>query len=220
LESPYNALQDARSEAVNEPPTDTRAEEYTARLETLEGASWKRWLGVQAPYRWNLRRLDLGFTLDVGCGVGRNLAHIEGRGVGVDHNPHSVAIARERGFEAYLEEEFWGSSHATAEAFDALLFSHVLEHMQFSAASALVGKYLRLLRGSGKLALITPQEAGHRSDPSHVEFTDFETLHRILANHRLRPERSFSFPFPRIVGRIFPFNEFVVVARKDRARVW
>ena len=199
---------------MDEPPTDTRAEEYAARLEALEGARWKRWLGVQAPYRWNLRRLDLGFTLDVGCGVGRNLAHIDGGGVGVDHNPHSVAIARGRGFEAYPEEEFWGSSHAAPEAFDALLFSHVLEHMPSSEASALVGKYLRLLRGSGKVVLITPQEAGHRGDPSHVDFTDFETLHRILADHRLRPERCFSFPFPRILGRIFPFNEFIVVGRK------
>ena len=197
---------------MDEPPTDTRAEEYAARLQALEGARWKRWLGVQAPYRWNLRRLDLGLTLDVGCGVGRNLAHIGG--VGVDHNPHAVAIARERGFEAYLDEEFWGTSHAAPEAFDALLFSHVLEHMRFSEASALVGKYLHLLRGSGRVALITPQEAGHRSDPSHVDFTDFDTLHRILADHRLLPERSFSFPFPRIVGRIFPFNEFVVVGRK------
>jgi SAM-dependent methyltransferase len=202
---------------MDEPPTDTRAEEYAARLATLPDASWKRWLGVQAPYRWNLRRLNLGFTLDVGCGVGRNLAHIDGSGVGIDHNPHSVAIARERGFEAYLDEEFWGSSHATAEAFDALLFSHVLEHLPFSEASALVGKYLHLLHRSGKVALITPQEAGQRSDPSHVEFTDFESLHRILADHRLRPERSFSFPFPRIVGRIFPFNEFVVVGRRGPA---
>jgi SAM-dependent methyltransferase len=197
---------------VDEPLTDTRAEEYAARLQALEGARWKRWLGVQAPYRWNLRRLDLGFTLDVGCGVGRNLAHIGG--VGVDHNPHCVAIARERGFEAHLDEEFWGSFRAAPEAFDALLFSHVLEHMPFSEASALVGRYLHLLRRSGRVALITPQEAGHRSDPSHVDFSDFDTLHRILADHRLRPERSFSFPFPRVAGRIFRFNEFVVVGRK------
>lgn len=202
---------------MKEPPSDTRAAEYAARLDALAGASWKRWLGVQAPYRWNLRRLDLGFTLDVGCGIGRNLAHIDGRGVGIDHNPHSVAIARECGFEAYLDQEFWGSPRAAPEAFDALLFSHVLEHMPSTEASALVGRYLHLLRASGKVALITPQEAGHRSDPSHVDFTDFESLHRILADHRLRPERSFSFPFPRIVGRVFPFNEFVVVGRKGPA---
>ena len=32
----------------------------------MTGAGWKRLLNVQAPYRWNVRRLDLGFTLDVG----------------------------------------------------------------------------------------------------------------------------------------------------------
>ena len=62
--------------------------------------------------------------------------------------------------------------------------------------------------------LITPQQAGYRSDPTHIEYADFAALHRMLADHGLRPERSYSFPFPRFVGRFFPHNEFVVVARK------
>ena len=45
---------------------DTQSEAYAARLDSLESARWKRWLNVQAPYRWNLRRLRLGFVLDVG----------------------------------------------------------------------------------------------------------------------------------------------------------
>ena len=39
----------------------------------------------------DLRRLHLGLTLDVGCGLGRNLYAL--RGVGVDHNPEAVAVA-------------------------------------------------------------------------------------------------------------------------------
>ena len=80
---------------------DTVGRDYAERLETLEGARWKRLLDVQAPYRWNLRRLGLGFTLDVGCGIGRNLLHLDRRGVGVDHNVASVEIARGRGCTAY-----------------------------------------------------------------------------------------------------------------------
>ena len=80
----------------------TRSEEYAGRLERREGARWKRILNVQAPFRWNLRRLALGFTLDVGCGIGRNLVAIEG--VGVDHNPSSVAVARRQGLSAYTPD--------------------------------------------------------------------------------------------------------------------
>ncbi len=53
---------------------DTRDAAYTTRLDELGGAAWKRYLDVQAPYRWNLSRLNLGFTLDVGCGIGRGRA--------------------------------------------------------------------------------------------------------------------------------------------------
>ena len=87
---------------------------YTERLSRLESVWWKRWLDVQRPYRWNLRRLALGYVLDVGCGTGRNLINLGGRaaGVGVDHNPTSVAAARARGLEAFLPDDFRASPHA------------------------------------------------------------------------------------------------------------
>jgi len=49
---------------------------------------------VQAPYRRNLRRLvgDRA-VLDVGCGIGRNLANLGPGSVGVDHNAHSWPTA-------------------------------------------------------------------------------------------------------------------------------
>jgi SAM-dependent methyltransferase len=60
--------------------------EYAARLDRIGRSRWRKLLNVQAPYRSNLRRLAPGFTLDVGCGVGRNLAHLDGLAVGVDAN--------------------------------------------------------------------------------------------------------------------------------------
>ncbi|MBW2282473.1 MAG: class I SAM-dependent methyltransferase [Deltaproteobacteria bacterium] len=193
---------------------DTAGSDYAERLETLEGARWKRLLDVQAPYRWNLRRLDLGFTLDVGCGIGRNLLHLGGRGVGVDHNAASVETARRRGCTAYTVEEFRASPHAATADFDALLVAHVLEHMPFAEASALLGEYLPRVRPGGRVVLITPQQAGYRSDPTHVEYMDFAALQRLVEDHDLRTERSYSFPFPPFAGRFFAHNEFVVVARK------
>src|SRR4030095_714662 len=86
--------------------------EYTERLDRMGNARWKRALNAQAPYRWNMRRLHLGETLDVGCGLGRNLQHLEGHGVGVDTNPTSVEICRSKGLEAFTVEEFLGSELA------------------------------------------------------------------------------------------------------------
>ena len=54
--------------------------------------------------------------------------------------------------------------------------------------------------------------------PTHVEYMDFVRLHRLLEAHGVERERSYSFPFPRIVGRVFPHNEFVVVGRRSPSR--
>ena len=193
---------------------DARDREYTERLVRLQRAWWKRFLDVQAPYRFNLRRLQPGFTLEVGCGIGRNLEHLRGNGVGIDPNRYSVAVARERGLRAFTPDEFDASSWARPEAFDSLLLSHVAEHVPKDALLPLLRRYLAYVRGGGKLLLITPQEVGHRSDPTHVEFMDFARLREVIGALELRPEREYSFPFPRALGRVFIYNEFVSISRK------
>ena len=198
-------------------PSHTRDPDYTARLERLEGVWWKRALDVQRPYRWNMRRLRLGFVLDVGCGLGRNLVNLGGRraGVGVDHNAQSVATCRQRGLVAFTPDEFRASEHARAGRFDTLLLAHVVEHMRFAEARGLIEEYLPFLRSGGRLVLMAPQEAGFASDETHVEFMDLAALQRLAREVGLTPERSFSFPFPRAVGRVFKYNEFVSIARRD-----
>lgn len=198
----------------------TDSEEYCARLERLENQSWKRWLGVQVPYRWNIRRVTRapggrpGFVLDVGCGLGRNLVHLGGHGVGIDHNPHAVARARARGVEAFTPEEFERSDHADGQPFDVLLLAHVLEHLDEQQGVTLVRRFSRYVRPGGRLVIITPQEAGQRSDPTHVRFVDFEAAARMAAAAGFRVVSFASFPLPRVLGRVFPYNEFVVRAER------
>jgi SAM-dependent methyltransferase len=178
---------------------DTVSAEYSAYLQGVRSYA-------QIPYRWNLKRLRLGRTLDIGCGIGRNLIALDG--VGVDHNPTSVAIARSHGLEAFTPGEF----RAKPGAFDSLLFAHVLEHMKTSDARALVQQHLVYLKAGGKVVFLTPQERGYASDATHVEFMDFAALRSLAASLGLRIEQSYSFPFFRWAGRFFKFNEFVVVA--------
>ena len=195
-------------------PTEKPA--YAERLARLEGAWWKRALDVQAPYRAKLRSLEPGRTLEVGCGIGRNLVHLAGAGVGIDHNPESVRIARERGLAAYTPEEFLALPARSRRGFDSLLLSHVVEHMTFGEASALLGSHVGSLKESGQVILVAPQEAGFRSDPTHVTFFDFALLERLLGEAGFRVASRSSFPFPRLAGRIFRYNEFVVTGRPGR----
>ena len=193
----------------------THGEEYAERLIKLQTARWKQWLDVQAPFRWNLRRLDPGVTLDIGCGIGRNLLHLPRLSVGIDVNEYCVRAAKARGLIAFTPGEFERSAEYNRPGrFDTILLAHVAEHMTEDQAVALLKEYEPLLRFDGKLIVLSPQEAGFRSDATHIELMDFARLSRISSRLGLQPERAFSFPFPRWAGGLFTYNEFVVVSRK------
>lgn len=189
----------------------TAGPDYAERLVRLGSAWWKRAVDVQAPYRWNVRRLRLGRTLDVGCGVGRNLHHLGADAVGIDHNPGSVAVARSAGLIAYTPDEFRASPDAVRHSYDSLLLAHVVEHMDRDTAVGLLKEYLAFLKLNGRVVFITPQEAGYRSDSTHIRFVDFGGAAELAAAIGCRVVRRYSFPFPRMTGRFFRYNEFVTV---------
>ena len=175
----------------------TESADYADRLVSLESVWWKRLLPVQAPYRWSLRHQGLGRTLDVGCGVGRNLATLAQGSVGIDHNAVSVEVARRRGYDACTVEEFLTGEHARAESFDGMLLAHVVEHMTREEARTLLESYLRFVRPGRRVLIICPQERGYASDATHVSFTTGADLVRLARVVGLRAERWSSFPFPR-----------------------
>jgi 2-polyprenyl-3-methyl-5-hydroxy-6-metoxy-1,4-benzoquinol methylase len=189
----------------------TDPDPYTERLERLSSARWKNVLSVQAPYRWNLRRLEPGRVLDVGCGIGRNLLHLDGNGVGVDTSEASVDVARSRGCVAYTVEDFADSEDAVAGGFDSLLFAHVLEHMPLSDASDLVREYMPYITPGGQVIVIVPQEAGYATDDTHVNFLDSDDVADLMESCGIVGIRDYSFPFPRNLGKVFRYNETVVV---------
>jgi SAM-dependent methyltransferase len=195
-------------------PEDTSGEDYARRLQAKQQVWWKRALNVQAPYQWNLRRQHLGRTLDVGCGIGRNLETLDPGSVGVDHNAHAVALARERGVTALTVEEWERSELRVPGTFDGMLLAHVIEHLSAAEAVALLGDYLPYLRPGGRVFFVCPQERGYASDPTHVRFTTGDDLAEMARQGGLVPRPWFSFPFPRWAGRPFVYNEFCLLAVK------
>lgn len=193
----------------------TKGQEYAERLAELQLERWwKKVIPVQAPYRWNIRRLGLGRVLDVGCGLGRTLHQLDGNGVGVDHNPMFVEHCRTTGLTAYTTDEWPRAPEAVPGSFDGMILSHVVEHIEPEVADEIMRTYLPFVRPGGHVHFITPQERGYASDSTHIHFTDFAALEGLARRHGLVVERSFSFPFPRSAGKAFVYNEFNVLARK------
>ncbi len=187
--------------------------DYAARLQRISAAPWKRLAQPVNPYRWALRRWATGRVLDVGCGIGRGLAYLgSADNVGLDVDPAMVTLTRARGYEAHLIGD--AGSVLARESFDALVFSHVLEHMSASEATELVAMHVPYLRFGGRVVAICPQERGHASDPTHVEYMGAATIRTVLVDAGLEVIGVSSFPLPRVFGRWFVYNETIAHATR------
>jgi 2-polyprenyl-3-methyl-5-hydroxy-6-metoxy-1,4-benzoquinol methylase len=160
----------------------------------------------------NLKRQEARADARRGCGIGRNLQHLEAGSVGVDHNTTAVRTARSQGLDARTVAELEEAAAGLRGTFDSLLVAHVLEHMSETEAEALLRSYLPYLKPGGKVFVVCPQERGFASDPTHVWFADARALSRLLATVGLRDVSDFSFPLPRRFGTWFTYNEFCVRA--------
>lgn len=192
----------------------TKGQDYSDRLERLSGAKWKKVLDVQRPYRWNLSRLKLGKTLDVGCGIGRNLGNLSKESVGVDHNKHAVGVAKAAGYNAVTVDEFMGNvKKYKKDSFDSMLLAHVLEHLTTKDGKKIIKDYLPFVKN--KVVVICPQEKGFTTDETHINFLTHAGIEKILEDCGLVVTKSYSFPFHKKVGKVFTYNETVVVAEKQ-----
>jgi 2-polyprenyl-3-methyl-5-hydroxy-6-metoxy-1,4-benzoquinol methylase len=196
----------------------TENSDYTERLKRLEQPLWKRMLDVQAPYRRKLRELfGDREVLEIGCGLGRCLGHLAPNGVGVDHNKHSIDVCRERGLTAFTTEEFGTTEYAKPGRFGGLLAAHLIEHLTRAEAVEILGGYLEYLAPDARVVFICPQERGYAADPTHISFTDLDGLRDVAEQLGLTVQDRLSFPLPRIAGKAFPYNEFIVVAHTPAA---
>ena len=74
--------------------------------------------------------------------------------------------------------------------------------------------YLPFLKQDGRICFITPQEAGFKTDATHVRFVDFTGLGELAGELGMHVARHYSFPLPRMLGKVFPYNEFVAIAAR------
>jgi SAM-dependent methyltransferase len=106
--------------------------------------------------------------LDVGCGYGSKLRLLRARGfdvVGVEANAALAKANTDAGFRVLTRDEF----QQTADMYDVLLMSHVIEHFSPERLLEFMDEYLDRLKPGGHLLIATPLHSRYfHDDFDHV----------------------------------------------------
>jgi len=96
-----------------------------------------------------------GSVLDIGCGYGRNLKLFSDAGyrvIGVEKNKQIVENNKKKGLNCICVDEF----NKISQEFDAIIMSHVIEHISPDNLKDFIDFYLNYLKPNGHLIIATP----------------------------------------------------------------
>lgn len=132
-----------------------------------------------------VRRLNLApsqLLLDVGCGYGRKMEWLIGKGVrcrGVDINPQLVSAAQRKGLDCITAQQFT----STKDLYSAMLMSHIIEHFSPEQLHPFMDLYLDRLCSGGHLIICTPSLwSQFYSDFDHVRPYDPAAIESVFSD--------------------------------------
>jgi len=182
--------------------------------------AWSRWLGALVFFVPNkafyldthvmfLRAVPGGRLLDVGCGNGERIELLRDLGwtvKGIDLDSRAVAAARGRGLDAEIGE--LAAMNFPSDSFDAVLMSHVIEHVPHPAD--LLAECARILKPGGRMVILTPNSESFGLDhygrcwrglepPRHLQIFSRSALEQLARQAGLRLMRSRSLLAPQIL---------------------
>ena len=148
--------------------------------------------------------------LDVGSGTGLAKRFIDHAGVvarwtGIEINPDRVQLCKQLGYDRIIDDHDLekGPLPMSADSFDVVIASHVLEHLEH--AHAALEDWMRVLRPGGLLILGVPMHLGlvarlararfrHRGRKrarAHCHFFSMRSLNELLSPYSVSAIRGF-----------------------------
>jgi len=168
--------------------------------------------------------------LDVGCGTGANLRLLQEQGhtaTGLTLSEAEARIVHGQGLSCQVWDITSEELPFPPQSFDALIFSHVLEHMAWP--DVVLRRYCQLLKPNGKVYIALPNKMHFMQrwesvmgrfrytemgimDRTHLRFFDFVTARQLVETVGLEIERHFGlgqFPLGPLRARLPSFGQMV-----------
>jgi SAM-dependent methyltransferase len=146
--------------------------------------------------------IEGGTLLDVGCGSGGALSTMRNKGwkvTGIDFDGDAIAVAKKKGLDARQGDIF--SQAFPDETFDAILMSHVIEHVPNPID--VFRECRRILKKNGIIVALTPNAGslGHNryarnwrglETPHHLQLFNPHSLRILAQKSGFKKSTSFS----------------------------
>ena len=143
-------------------------------------------------------------VLDVGCGCGANLGLLRKCGheaIGITLSETEARIVRDQGLSCFVWDIASDTLPFPNKSFDALIFSHVLEHLAWP--EMVLQHYTQLLKPNGKVYVALPNAVQFMQrwqfllgrfrytetgimDCTHLRFFDFHTARKLVESAGLK----------------------------------
>jgi len=182
----------------------------------LKNRSLARQLARKFYLNGSLRLLE-GRTIDFGCGTGELLQKLPAGSVGLEINKFTVDFCRDKGLNVLHYDpqiDKYQLSSLRSGAYESLVLSHVLEHIENPAPvlRSLLQSSCRL--GVKRVVIIVPGKKGFLSDPTHKTYIDplFFRKNNITESEGFEMVKQKYFPVNlRFIERFFAHLELHVV---------
>ncbi len=142
-------------------------QEVTSDYEEFANARLSGKFSEMGSWQLVLPRLEGKKTLDIGCANGLHLRHLSDDSIGLEQMPKLVADGRSNGLNIVEGDIDCLQSFGSAE-FDAVLYSHVLEHVNSPIVT--LRHVHRVLRHKGTLVLGLPTERNVYRDLLRMDY--------------------------------------------------
>lgn len=153
----------------------------------------------------------------MGCGFGEFLNFCASRkykAIGVDSNLQMVAECRERGLNVLIDN-ICELSSIKGQEYDNIICDNVIEHLDPKGIKAFFERICEVLRINGIFVCIVPGKVGFRKDPTHVTYTDYESIESLIKNLPVRITKYYYHPFKsNLVNTFLYLNMQVFVMTK------